>query len=777
MSDISRKPFGRILFIDAYDSFSCNIINLLQTTLDAEIRTLCMDAHISEDELPHLLRYFDAVVVGPGPGNPTVKEDVGLIDYLWRLEDANLIPVLGICLGFQSLALAYGATIARLVEPQHGQIATISHNGKSIFQGIGSLHATLYHSLHAIIHDKISNSDQRDLWKSELCPSLEPLAWNVCGGSDGPVLMGVKHVNKPFWGVQFHPESICSGNECKQAIRNWARESNIWGRTKNRTSERDSPLPILPILGAGTNVATTFKPCPLSSGQGFQIITKSVDLGNLNVPDLCEMLGLPYQDTIILESRAFRQGLGKHSIIGVLSNDYMRLEYSVENSFVSLTSSQGKVTQISLNGGTVWQWLEHFLQEIDVIGGTPSIPFWGGFMGFFSYEAGLEKYSIPKRKDAPADISLVLVQRSMVVNHETGKIYIQSIIEHDDWPRATAKRLVLQTSLSAHLKCNTSCKINNALNIDRQNIKCRKAVENYLHNAIFKLPDEETYKARISRAQEAIRAGDSYEICLTDETTITIPSSKEPTMSWQLYNLLRDRNPAPFAAYVSLGDLQILSSSPELFLNRERQGSCSLRPMKGTVKKTTDMTRDKAEAILASTKERAENLMIVDLIRHDLHSVMGTIGDVSVPELMVIEDFETVYQMSSRIEAQIFSSIPKQEIPTAVDTLRACLPPGSMTGAPKKRSCEILNDLEERPRQAYSGVLGYLDFGGAAQFSVLIRSAFKHKTTGEMDVWRIGAGGAITALSTVQGEWEEMLTKLESTLSSFRLGDRVSQSS
>lgn len=189
--------------------------------------------------------------------------------------------------------------------------------------------------------------------------------------------------------------------------------------------------------------------------------------------------------------------------------------------------------------------------------------------------------------------------------------------------------------------------------------------------------------------------------------------------------------------------------------------------MKGTVKKTAEMTRRKAEAILATPKESAENLMIVDLIRHDLHSAMKTEAAVTVPELMVIEDFHTVYSMSSRINAIISDSAPKERVPTALETLSECLPPGSMTGAPKKRSCEILNSLESRPRQVYSGVLGYLDFGGAAQFSVLIRSVFKSDEE-NIDTWRIGAGGAVTILSTEQGEWEEMITKLESSMGIFR---------
>lgn len=207
--------------------------------------------------------------------------------------------------------------------------------------------------------------------------------------------------------------------------------------------------------------------------------------------------------------------------------------------------------------------------------------------------------------------------------------------------------------------------------------------------------------------------------------------------------------------------------------------------MKGTVKKSSTVTSlSQAKALLQVPKEQAENLMIVDLVRHDLHGVLGS-GNVIVPRLMVVEEYASVFQMISIVEGKIPSALPlledgmeEKEIEeaekrryTGVDVLAASLPPGSMTGAPKKRSCEILRQIEGgKDRSLYSGVVGYMDVGGRGDFSVSIRCMFRWDDEGMdegKEVWHIGAGGAVTALSTPLAEREEMLTKLGGTLGVF----------
>jgi para-aminobenzoate synthetase len=200
--------------------------------------------------------------------------------------------------------------------------------------------------------------------------------------------------------------------------------------------------------------------------------------------------------------------------------------------------------------------------------------------------------------------------------------------------------------------------------------------------------------------------------------------------------------------------------------------------MKGTVKKTPDMTLEKATEILNTPKEMGENLMIADLIRHDMSSLCGS-GNVEVVRAMEVEDHTLVYQLITHVRGFSRAHPPilreqhdhRQHLRSGNDhhALLECLPPGSMTGAPKKRSCEILERIEGRQRSIYSGAMGFFDVGGGGNFSVLIRTAFSLSSGKDgLETWRIGAGGAITALSTAQGEWYEMITKLDTVVAIFR---------
>ncbi|KAJ9130253.1 Para-aminobenzoate synthase-like protein [Coniochaeta hoffmannii] len=299
-------------------------------------------------------------------------------------------------------------------------------------------------------------------------------------------------------------------------------------------------------------------------------------------------------------------------------------------------------------------------------------------------------------------------------------------------------------------------------------------------------PGTTEYEAKVRECQEYIAAGDSYELCLTDQTTITRPRSHSFDMSdkapqsitsqtkssplpssWQLFRTLRTRQPAPFASYLRLGPATLVSASPERFLAYDRDGHVSMRPMKGTVRKSAEVsTLAHAEAILHVPKEEAENLMIVDLVRHDLHGVCGA-GNVTVEELMKVEEYESVFQMITVVEGRL----PSEGGYSGLDVLAASLPPGSMTGAPKKRSCEILRKLEDgQERGLYSGVVGYMCASGRGDWSVTIRAMFRWDDEGddEEEVWRIGAGGAVTILSTPEGEAEEMFTKLSGPLCVFQ---------
>jgi para-aminobenzoate synthetase len=260
------------------------------------------------------------------------------------------------------------------------------------------------------------------------------------------------------------------------------------------------------------------------------------------------------------------------------------------------------------------------------------------------------------------------------------------------------------------------------------------------------------YLDDIETCRRYLTAGNSYEICLTNRATGTITVD-----SLALYRSLRRANPAPHSAYLRFGDLAVLSSSPERFLSVDRDGWAETRPIKGTSRRGGTLEEDARLAIElgAGAKTRAENVTIVDLMRNDLGRVCE-IGSVSVPDLMRVETYETVHQLVSAVRGRLRPELG------ALDAVRASFPPGSMTGAPKLRTMEIIDELEGEARGAYSGAIGWFGCSGACDLSVAIRTIV---IDGERA--SVGAGGAIVVDSDPAAEFEEMLLKARAPIAAF----------
>lgn len=727
------------LLVDCYDSFTYNLASLFSSAIpDCTIHIIKND-QLSFAALRPFLHQLSAIIVGPGPGSPDNDSDIGIVKHLWTADDADIVPIFGVCLGLQSLCIEHGAALKRLGTVKHGQISHIYHSDTDIFQGVGAVDAVRYHSLHVELRAK---------------GDIEPLAW-AHDSDNGKVLMAAKHSSRPYWAVQYHPESSQSSNG-REVARNFWRLAQAWHTRRGR---RPAPLSLngRVLLGDSWPCLRT-PPQPSSTDAKLEVTTEAVHMPGLSITGLCEVLGVGDETKpfVMLDSAARP---GRWSIVGSLMPSSPLVQYYVGDAFVRITQN-GKAEQESIRDRPIWDWLTTYMGKRRATGGCSEVPFWGGLIGCLSYEVGLDDLGVPTPAGQPAaghpDVNLVFVERSLAFDTLTETLYIQTILPNDhQWVKDTASSI-------QHHRCQLLSLYHSI----------RKTSTSLQKEPQVNLPSKSKYISRIDRAKGYLYSGDSYELCLTARTTVRVPPLAHSSSSWQRYKNLRQLNPAPHAAYIRLRPTTFISSSPERFLSCSRGPDpvCQLRPIKGTLRKGPGITRAVARQELAgSVKEVAENLMIVDLITHDLHHVVGE--DVRVAKFCAVEEYETVWQLTSVIEGRLAPGAPPAatwDLGTRV--LRHSLPPGSMTGAPKKRSVEILQTFEDDARGLYSGVFGYWCVGGGSDWAVTIRSCYKHEdASGDDDAeeWTMGAGGAITALSEPEAEWDEMLLKLRGVLRAF----------
>ena len=591
------------------------------------------------------LPYYDAVIVGPGPGSPGNPKDIGLVKDLWKLQDKDLLPIFGVCLGLQSLAIEHGATLKRLTAVKHGQISPINHVSTDIFENVGTTSAVRYHSLHV------------ELKRDGL---IEELAWTN-DAENGRVVMAVRHCNRPFWGVQYHPESVCTDRGGLDVLCNFWRLSREWCLQTGRQT-----LPWPSDLGCKFGRLWPYA-CSIQTNtrhiKPTTVYSVKLQRSDLSVVDICEALGVSSEssDFVLLES-ASRPG--QFSVIGSLSSSSPRIQYWIGNTCVEIRKC-GQYFHENLNTSDIWSWLADFMKSRNVINGDPEIPFWGGLIGYLSYELGVDSLNVFLKRGAKQyfdrqhpDVNLVFVERCVVVDSKAGFIIVQSIAPRDHcWVNTMANLLE---------------KLSPTPPTESWSARGTPAVD---------LPDKTRYLSRIHQAKQHLAAGDSYELCLTAQTQVSLPSSGSSngvSSSWERYKQLREMNPAPHSAYLRLHPSTLLASSPERFLSYSRRPGtvCQLRPIKGTVRKKPLTTRAMAEKLLiGSPKEVAENLMIVDLIRHDLHGFVGQ--DVRVKQFCSVEEYETVWQLVSVIEGRLDDdTAPEVEEQLGWEVLQRILPPG-----------------------------------------------------------------------------------------------------
>lgn len=369
----------------------------------------------------------------------------------------------------------------------------------------------------------------------------------------------------------------------------------------------------------------------------------------------------------------------------------------------------------------------------------------GGYVGYFGYEAraamGLEHgHPVPgylPAHEAPTPDSLWLpAVRYLVHEHARPGVAARSWLVGDEpWCEA-AEQLLRAVGERASEIASDSTPVNTP------------------EPLLFPAPAAEAYMDSVRASQHEIYEGNSYEVCLTAQTSARI-QNPSPELFFELYRRQRAHNAAPYAAYLRCGDFSVLSSSPERFLSVDEQRNAQTKPIKGTIARGATPEEDAAAAAWLRTDEktRAENLMIVDLLRNDL-SLVSEPHTVRVPVLMGVESYSTVHQLVSTVSSRLREGI------SAVAAARACFPGGSMTGAPKPSTMQIIEGLEGRARGVYSGALGFVSADGSANLSIVIRTLVAH----DDGTVTLAAGGAIVADSDPTAEYEEMLTKLRAAL-------------
>ncbi|MFK0009567.1 aminodeoxychorismate synthase component I [Paenarthrobacter sp. NPDC090520] len=381
-----------------------------------------------------------------------------------------------------------------------------------------------------------------------------------------------------------------------------------------------------------------------------------------------------------------------------------------------------------------------------------------GWLGYLGYELKRESGGNDVRSDTP-DAALLFAGRAVVLDHREHTVWLLALDAPDADAWFSAARTAVAAASSGHGGGVHPATVHPGHGRRAAGVPIAPGGQAAVVVSAFECRDSATdYKRKIVEAQHEIGEGNSYEICLTT----TLEASAGELDPWQAYLALRRRNPAPFASFLRFGSLAIASTSPERFLRILSDGGMRAEPIKGTRRRSTDDGEDirLRHELEASLKDRAENIMIVDLLRNDL-SHYAVPGSVTVSRLCAIESYATVHQMVSTIDAQLRPGAPRAE------AVAAAFPAGSMTGAPKISTMDILDRLEAGPRGVYSGAVGYFSMNAATDLAVVIRTLVVNRDGGGGRTLSLGVGGAITADSTPDDEYEEIRTKAFGVLSTL----------
>ena len=711
----------RVLVVDNYDSFTYNLVQYLARMPGVS------PVVVSNDDPGWReadLEDFDCVVISPGPGRPERPADFGICR---KVIEAAQVPLLGVCLGHEGICYVFGGTVTAAPEPRHGRTSLVMHNGDDLFAGIASpFSAVRYHSLMA---------------------GTIPDVLTVIASADDGVPMGLRHRSRPIWGVQFHPESVGTEHG-ERLLRNFislAQQARTGTRTRTPPRAAVAGRARMPARNAAPPARTAAPPrtappvrtaAPARTAEpartaGLKVLTRRVDC-QASAEQVFDTLYRDSENSFWLDSGLRKGDAGRFSFMGDSSGPLARtVTADVRTGDITVTGPAGR----SNGRGAFFDWIRDDLDAHRAA--TPPLPFAFalGWVGYLGYELKAQAGGEDRHRSPHPDASMIFADRAIAFDHQTGEVHLLVLCGDD---RQATTWLDSTEGILAAMRPD-----------DFQRPDRSPAAAATL-GPIRLRHGRDAYLAMIKSSQRAIRDGESYEVCLTN--MIEVPGTLDP---WQAYRALRRDHPVPYGSFLRFGDLSVLSLSPERFLKISANGVAESRPIKGTRPRGRSATEDnmlRAE-LAASEKDRAENLMIVDLMRNDL-GISAVPGSVRADPIFEVESFSTVHQLVSTVRAQLRPGVH------AATCMAHAFPGGSMTGAPKLRTMQIIDQLEAGPRGIYSGAIGYFGLNGAADLAMTIRTLVVTR-----DIVSFGAGGAITALSDPAAEYEETAIKATALLS------------
>jgi anthranilate synthase component 1 len=468
------------------------------------------------------------------------------------------------------------------------------------------------------------------------------------------------------------------------------------------------------------------------AGAGYNRIPLQLEtLADLDTPLSIYLKLANRPGSYLLESVIGGERFGRYSIVGLPARE--RIE--VSGNKVSVTRDGGSYEQKVVDDPL--EFIDEYLRSFRAAPPGPALRFAGGLAGYFGYdtvrhiEARLKRVAKPDPLGLP-DIRLLLSEELAVVDNLSGKLHL--IVYADPakpgaYSRAMRRlhelrvQLRKPAELPAHEKRST-------LEAPRSNI------------------GEGAFYDAVARCKRLITDGDMMQVQISQRISQPFPYSPV-----NLYRSLRSINPSPYMFYFDFGDCQLVGASPEILVRREGD-KVTLRPIAGTRKRgsTPEKDLEMERELVADPKERAEHLMLIDLGRNDVGRI-AKIGSVKVTETMVVERYSHVMHMVSNVEGEVPSTL------TPMELLRATFPAGTVTGAPKVRSMEVIDELEPEKRGVYAGAAGYLGFNGNLDLAIAIRTGVvKDKTL------YVQAAAGIVADSVPEMEWRETQNKARAVL-------------